>query len=96
MDKGFYLPPDENNHRATLFKSDFKKLLGENSDVYKTLFKLTPNHIDLVGHQKQRVRLATQLLSHSVAKSFLHQSHLFGNERDAKAKHDAVKLFNDW
>ena len=96
LDKGFYLPPDADNHRGVLFKSDFNKLLDANSDVYKTLFKLSPNHLDLVGHQKQRVRLATQLLSHSVAKAFLHQSHLFSSERDAKAKHDTVKLFNDW
>ena len=97
LDKGFFLPPDSDKHRATLNKADFQKLLDVNSgETYKTLFKLNQNHIDLVGHQKQRVRLATQLLSHSVARSFLHQAHLFTSERDAKAKHDAVKLFNDW
>ena len=97
LSKGFFLPPDSEKHRATLNKSDFQKILDANSGgVFKTCFKLTQNHLDLPGHQKQRVCLATQVLSHTVAKSFLHMGHLFGSERDAKAKHDAVKLFNDW
>ena len=97
LDKGFFLPPDENNHRSTLSKNDFQKLLDANSGaVYKTLFKLTQNHLDLPGHQKQRVRLATQVLSHSVAKSFLHLAHLSPTKQDAEAKHNTVKLFNDW
>ena len=97
LDKGFFLPPDKDKHRGTLSKDDFQKLLEANSGgVYKTLFKLTQNHIHLTGHQKQRVRLATQLFSRSVAKSFLHQSHLFKSLSDAQAKHDTVLLFNDW
>ena len=95
--KGFMLPPDEEKHRGTLKKEDFEKIYEENSKgVYKTAFKLDLKHLHLTGSQKQNVSLATQLFSHTIAKHFLFLERLFDSPRDAKAKHDAVKIFNDW
>ena len=95
--KGFFLPADSDKHRATLKKEDFQKLFEANSDgVYKTLFKLTEKHINLVGSQKQNVRLATQLFSRTISISFVQLAHLFPSQADAIAKANAVELFNDW
>ena len=95
--KGYLLPADSEKCRSTLKLEDFEKIVEENSKgVYQTAFKLTHKHLHLTGSQKQNVSLATQVFSHTIAKHFLHLEHLFRSKRDAKAKHDAVKLFNDW
>ena len=96
LDKGFLLPPSLEGHRETLKKADFEKILEANKPHdFKMNFRLTSNHLNLVGSQAQRVRLATQVFSRTNAKSFLFLSRIFQGSQ-AKAKHDACLAFNDW
>ena len=96
LDKGFFLPPSLDGRRETLKKADFEKILEANKPHdFKMNFRLTSNHLNLVGSQAQRVRLATQVFSRTNAKSFLFLSGIFQGSQ-AKAKHDACLVFNDW
>jgi len=82
--------------RETLKKEDFEKILEANKPHdFKMNFRLTSNHLNLVGSQAQRVRLATQVFSRTNAKSFLFLSGIFQGSQ-AQAKHDATLVFNDW
>ena len=64
---------------CSLGKSDFEKLLQEDASLgeLRRLHKLKRIHLDCHGHQTQCVRTAVQLLSQSVANSFL-----LGKRRD--------------
>ena len=94
FDYGFRVP-SENGDLVPLVKKDFEDVVAKNrggSDL-KTAFNLTRAHIDAKGSQRQRVRIAVQTLSNTVAQSLLQ----FGPEtNEYKAKHKAVKLINDW
>ena len=78
-----------------LVKNDFEEVLMKNrggSDL-RTAFNLNRKHLDVKGSQRQRVRLAAQTLSRTIAKSLLQ----FDPESNAcQSKHDAVLLINDW
>ena len=78
-----------------LVKGDIEDVLLQNrgtSDL-RTAFNLTRAHLDVKGSQRQRVRLAAQTLSRTIAKSLLQ----FDPESNVyQSKHDAVLLINDW
>ena len=78
-----------------LVKKDLEEVLMKNrggSDL-RTAFNLSRTHFDVKGSQRQRVRLAAQTLSRTIAKSLLQ----FDPESNAyQSKHDAVLLINDW
>ena len=90
------MPPSLDGRRGTLKKGDFEKILEANKPHdYKMNFRLTSNHLNLVGSQAQRVRLAAQVFSRTNAKSFLFLSGIFQGSQ-AKAKHDACLVFDQW
>ena len=55
------------------------------------LFKLTPEHLYCKGSARQRVSLATQVLSHTCANAFMQLG-----VKDSEAKYNACKTFNDF
>ena len=68
LDKGFgFLGQDGKYH--WLGKKDFIKLLHQDCGVYRLCPKLENRHIEAKGSERQIVRLATQLLSDTVAKA---------------------------
>ena len=94
FDHGFMVPSD-NGDLVPLVKQDFWDVLFKNrggSDL-RTSFNLSQAHLTVKGSQRQRVRLAVQTLSSTVANSLLQ----FGPDtNEYKAKHKAVQLLNDW
>ena len=94
FDYGFRVPSEEGN-LVPLVKQDFEEVLANNrgGSELRTAFSITRAHLDVKGSQRQRVRLAVQTLSNTVSQSILQ----FGPDTEKyKAKHKAVKLFNDW
>ena len=81
----------EDGPDAYLGKTDFLYLLNFDSNTLKFCPKLTIEHIKVKGSNRQRVRLATQLLSESVAKAF---SHNFGSLYQPKA--DVISIIDRW
>ena len=77
---------------VSLGADNFEKLMAIDSNELRLCFKLRSDHLKCEGIKRQRVRLATQLLSHTVAKAFLY---LFDGI-EAKTQHDAILLFNDF
>ena len=63
-------------------KGDFKELLTHDADSgeFQRLFKFRQSHLDVTNHEKQRVYLAVQTLSESVANAFT----LLGKHKHAK------------
>ena len=94
MDKG-YMVPDRNGKLVYWSRRDYEHLLQESTknllEDTNMLFKLTPDHLYCKGNMRQRVSLATQVLSHTCAKAFIQL-----NVKEAEAKHDACKTFNDF
>ena len=95
FDQGFLIPLS--NGRFTLLtKEDIHSLLethsSDSSDL-RILSRLTEAHFNCVGSQRQNVRLAAQVLSHSVAKAMTYNK---PEDEELKAKSDVIKLFNDW
>ena len=73
----------EDNADTYLGKTDFVHLLKTDADTLKFCPKLTIEHIEVKGSNRQRVFLATQLLSESVGKAC---SHLLGYFYQSKGK----------
>ena len=61
LDYGILIPHEEDF--ALLGKSDFERLLFLDHEELKLCPKLTPLHVNAIGSLRQRVCLATQLLS---------------------------------
>ena len=63
-------------------KRDFRELLTHDADSgeFQRLFKFGQSHLDVTNHEKQRVYLAVQTLSESVANAFT----LLGKHKHAK------------
>lgn len=63
-------------------KRDFRELLTHDADSgeFQRLFKFGQSHLDVTSHEKQRVYLAVQTLSESVANAFT----LIGKPKHAK------------
>ena len=94
FDTGFKVP-SENGDLVPLVKQDFEDVLAKNrgGSELRTGFNLSRAHLDVKASQRQRVRLAVQVLSSTVAQELLQ---LGPDTNEYKAKHKAVKLFNDW
>ena len=90
FDQGFFIPM-RNGKFTLLTKEDLKALLD--TTEYKMLPRLTEAHFECTGSQRQNVRLAAQVLSHSVAKCLTWTK---PGDEEIKAKSEAIKLFNDW
>ncbi len=86
LDEGLLLPSD---YSATFTRKDLVDLFEKDSGELKMVFKITPLNVTCSGSERQRVYLATQLLSQTVAKSF---DYLFGKEKFQQAK--AVLIIN--
>ena len=71
IDKGlrFY---DDQGKTHDLKKSDFRRMIDSDGEEFKVCLKLTEQHINAKGQTRQQVRLAAQLLSHTVGKG-VHQ-----------------------
>ena len=77
-------------------KEDFEKLIEKNADL-KIAFKLTQFHLDVQGSERQRVRPAAQLLSHTTATAILWgKSSSDEDYQEVVSKAYAVQLINDW
>ena len=74
-----------------LTKNDFEKLLEKDSSELKIAYKVTTLHLECKGSVRQRVRIAAQLLSHTIAKAL---TFIFGEKY--KVQSDAIETINDW
>ena len=92
FDQGFQIPLG-NGKFTLLTKADIEGLLTIDSQELKILPRLTESHFTCVGSQRQNVRLAAQVFSHSVAEAMLWNK---PEDPELQAKSDAIKLFNDW
>ena len=94
MDKG-YLVPDEDGKLVYWSRRDYEELLQHSTknllEDANMLFKLTPEHLYCKGSARQRVSLATQVLSHTCANAFMQLG-----VKDSEAKYNACKTFNDF
>lgn len=85
LDSGFLLPGGEE-----MVKNDLINLKRIDSGETQLLHKLTPLHFTCSGSERQRVFLATQLFSHSVASAL----RCVFPEKTVQA--DFIQLINDW
>ena len=60
------------NENIVINKNMFYKLLEDDQGDLKYCYKLTLSHIDVEGHDRQRVRTAVQLFSDTVSKALQH------------------------
>ena len=101
FDNGFLIPRSDGKKLidgppVELKKEDFEKLIEKQSDL-KVAFKLTSFHIDLQGSERQRVRPAAQLLSHTTATAMMWgKSPSDEDYQETVSKAYAVQLVNDW
>ena len=79
-----------------LVNAHFQELL-EKTELQRN-HKLTNFHLDVnrMGNEKQRVRLAAQVLSNSVAKAFTWGKKSPESHPEDFARHDAIQLFDQW
>ena len=63
LDEGFLMP----NSKTVVQKAHFEWLFNKAQDEFRLLEKITPLHLHCVGSDRQRVHLATQLFSETVA-----------------------------
>ena len=91
FDKGFLVPTEDGSQLVHLDVDDFWAILKKDDGEYKAT-KLTEFHINARNSARQRVRIAAQIFSSKVAQAFV-----FGdNSVEARAKCNAIQLFNDW
>ena len=83
LDQGFYLPDGV----TKVTKKELEDLYMRDQGEFRMKYKLTSAHIDCTHSQRQRVRLATQLISKTVADAL----RLDGKEEYASF----IQLFND-
>ena len=74
LDYGMIVKLEEKN--IVINKNMFYKLLEDDQGDLKYCYKLTLSHIDVEGHDRQRVRTAVQLFSDTVSKAL---KHIYGN-----------------
>ena len=92
FDQGFLIPIG-NGKFTLLTKEDIQALLTTDNQELRILPRLTESHFDCVGSQRQNVRLAAQVFSHSVSRAMTWNK---PEDQELKAKSDTIKLFNDW
>ena len=90
LDKGFTLD-DENGVPVPLGKSEFYQILLKDGPELKLCPKLTMVHIQAKGSTRQRVRLASQLFSETVAQAFIYH---FGEA--GRAQSNFINIVNQW
>mgnify|MGYP001452761797 CR=1 FL=1 len=92
---GTVLVSDENGKLVYWSRRDYEELLQHSTknllEDTNMLFKLTPEHLYCKGSARQRVSLATQVLSHTCANAFMQLG-----VKDSEAKYNACKTFNDF
>ena len=89
LDYGILVPSTDG--LKTLDKEDFIDLLRYDKGEIKLCPKLTSLHVNCYGSMRQRVSLATQLLSNTVSKAIIH---LDGD--DAEFKSQYVSTFDSF
>ena len=82
LDYGILVPSSDGF--KTLDKEDFIDLLRYDKGEIKLCPKLTSLHVNCYGSMRQRVRLATQLLSNTVSKAIIH---LDGDDAEFKSQY---------
>ena len=101
FDNGFLIPRSDGKKLidgplVELRKEDFEKLVENQADL-KIAFKLTPYHLDVQGSERQRVRPAAQLFSHTTATAMMWgKSRSDEDYQETVSKAYAVQLVNDW
>lgn len=83
--------PNERGEYSTLKIDDFKDILLKDGKELKLCPKLKPIHLTCQGSMRQRVCLATQLFSHTVAKALL-----FHQGKEGEIKSNAVLTINNY
>ena len=73
---------------ALLLRHHFQELVSSDSGEYQCTFKLNQHHLDVTHQERQRVRVAAQTLSHSVATAM--------KIRQWYDQAEIVQLVNDW
>ena len=91
VDHGFLVPTEDKTHLVHLDVEDFRKILEKDNSEFRVT-KLSELHLNARNSERQRVRLAKQLLSGSCAKAILFND----DSVEAKAKANAIQLFNDF
>lgn len=86
IDEGIFI----DGKGTKLCREDFMEILAHDRGEFKIHHKLTPLHITCSGIQRQRVRLAAELLSHRSACAILSLNH----SKEAQA--NTVELVNNW
>jgi len=73
IDSGFVLP-----NNKYIGKQVIQEVVSLNKGDLSCVHKITDRHLNAIGSQRQNVKLATQVLSNSMAKaiSYLDQKHL--------------------
>lgn len=90
LDDGMIYKP-ANGPDIKMGKEDFLKLLEVDSGDFLYCHKLTIEHIEVRGSERQRVRLATQLLSETSSKAMVH---LLGPSYERKA--NIIAVIHKW
>ena len=101
LDDGFKVPASDGKKiidgpLVTFTKEDIEPLI-ESKNELKMLFKVSQFHLDVKQSERQRVRPAAQLFSHSVACAMIYgKSPQDPDYNDCLAKSYAIQLVNDW
>ena len=83
--------PNENGVFTELKMKDFKEIMQKDGEELKLCPKLKPIHLTAQGSMRQRVCLATQLFSHTVAKAMV-----FHQGESAEGKSNAILTVNNY
>lgn len=87
IDGGFQLQDG-----TLLNKNKIKQIIESNPEI-SPIFKVSLKHITLAGHERQCVRLASQLFSHSVAQYLAKH---FPNDQQIQKLSAFIELVNKW
>lgn len=92
IDSGFVI----NNH--VINKDYLECLLNISTSELTLAHKLTPQHLDLKGSMRQRVKPAVQIFSNSVAKAIQYcgQRELMPKGSEWKEASEIIQIINDW
>lgn len=89
LDTGFLLD------NSVINKKPLEALINKTTTELSVCHKLTPEHLSCEGPQRQKVRLATQLLSHTTATALIHYKPI----EDIRLLEDTanfIELVNNW
>ncbi len=86
LDEGIFV----DGSTAKICRADFQEILDANKTEFNILHKLKDIHIHCNGSQRQRVRMAAQVLSHTTATALK----MLNPEKKNQSKF--INLINDW